>query len=132
MQLCWKPSLPLRGKQIYKYMTFNKREIRTRIKVRGTTERPRLTVFKSNKYMSAQIIDDEKRITLVSVNEKQLGKLGELGKDGIGKAKEIGKMIAEKAVKAKVKKIVFDKGGYAYHGKIKAVAEGAREGGLDF
>jgi len=113
-------------------MTFNKREIRTRIKVRGTTERPRLTVFKSNKYMSAQIIDDEKRITLVSVNEKQLGKLGELGKDGIGKAKEIGKMIAEKAVKAKVKKIVFDKGGYAYHGKIKAVAEGAREGGLDF
>ena len=82
-------------------MTFNKREIRTRIKVRGTTERPRLTVFKSNKYMSAQIIDDEKRITLVSVNEKQLGKLGELGKDGIGKAKEIGKMIAEKAVKPK-------------------------------
>lgn len=113
-------------------MTFNKREIRTRIKVRGTTERPRLTVFKSNKYISAQIIDDEKRVTLVSVNEKQLGKLGELGKDGIGIAHEIGKMIAEKAVKAKVKKIVFDKGGYAYHGKIKAVAEGAREGGLDF
>lgn len=113
-------------------MTFIRREIRTRIKVRGTTARPRLTVYKSNKYMSAQIIDDEKGVTLVSVSEKQLGKLGELGKDGIGKAKEIGKMIAEKALKAKIKKIVFDKGGYAYHGKIKALATGAREGGLDF
>ncbi len=113
-------------------MTFNKREIRTRIKVRGTTERPRLTVYKSNKYMSAQIIDDEKGITLASVNEKQLGKLGELGKDGIGIAHEIGKMLAEKTIKLKVKKVVFDKGGYAYHGKIKSIAEGARKGGLDF
>lgn len=113
-------------------MTFAKREIRTRIKVRGTTERPRLTVYKSNKYMSAQIIDDVKAVTLVSVTEKALGKLGELGKDGLGKAKELGKMIAEKAVKMKVKKVVFDKGGYAYHGKIKSIAEGAREGGLEF
>jgi len=113
-------------------MTFAKREIRTRIKVRGTTERPRLSVHKSNKFMSAQIIDDVKAVTIVSVNEKALGKLGELGKDGIGKAKELGKMIAEKAVKMKVKKVVFDKGGYAYHGKIKAIAEGAREGGLEF
>lgn len=113
-------------------MTFTRREIRTRIKVRGTTERPRLTVHKSNKFISVQIIDDEKRITLASVNEKQLGKLGELGKDGIGKAHEIGKMLAEKATKSKVKKVVFDKGGYAYHGKIKAIAEGAREGGLEF
>lgn len=113
-------------------MTFAKREIRTRIKVRGTTERPRLTVYKSNKYMSAQIIDDVKAVTLVSVTEKALGKLGELGKDGLGKAHELGKMIAEKAVKMKVKKVVFDKGGYAYHGKIKSIAEGAREGGLEF
>lgn len=113
-------------------MTFIKREIRTRIKVRGTTTRPRLTVFKSNKYMSAQIINDEKGITIVSVTEKQLGKLGELEEDGVNKAKELGKMIAEKALKAKLKKIVFDKGGYAFHGKIKAVAEGAREGGLEF
>lgn len=113
-------------------MTFNRREIRTRIKVRGTTLRPRLSVFKSNKYMSVQIIDDEKGITLVSVNEKSLGKLGELGKDGIGKATEVGKMLAGKAVKSKIKKVVFDKGGYSYHGKIKAIAEGAREGGLEF
>lgn len=113
-------------------MTFIKRKVRTRIKVRGITLRPRLSVFKSNKYMSVQIIDDEKGITLVSVGEKSLGKLGELGKDGIGKAKEVGKMLAEKAIKSKIKKVVFDKGGYAYHGKIKAIAEGAREGGLNF
>ncbi|EKE04877.1 MAG: 50S ribosomal protein L18 [uncultured bacterium] len=113
-------------------MTFTRREIRTRIKVRGTTLRPRLSVFKSNKYMSAQIIDDEKGVTLVSVNEKSLGKLGELGKNGIGKATEVGKMLAGKAIKNKIKKVVFDKGGYSYHGKIKAIAIGAREGGLDF
>ncbi|MEK7100278.1 MAG: 50S ribosomal protein L18 [Patescibacteria group bacterium] len=113
-------------------MTFTKRKVRTRTKIRGTSDRPRLSVYKSNKFMSAQIINDEKGTTLVSVTEKQLGKLGELGKDGTGKAHEIGKMIAEKALKAKIKKVVFDKGGYAYHGKIKAIAEGAREGGLSF
>lgn len=113
-------------------MTFTKRKVRTRIKIRGTSDRPRLSVYKSNKFISAQIINDEKGTTLVSVTEKQLGKLGELGKDGTGKANEIGKMIAEKALKAKIKKVVFDKGGYAYHGKIKAIAEGAREGGLSF
>lgn len=113
-------------------MTFTKRKIRTRIKVRGTTLRPRLSVYKSNKYMSTQIINDEKGTTLVSINEKQLGKLGELGKDGIGIAHEIGKMLAEAAKKMKIKKVVFDKGGYLYHGKVKAVAEGAREGGLEF
>lgn len=111
---------------------FNNRKVRTRSKIFGTGLRPRLSVYKSNKFMSAQIIDDEKGLTLVSVTEKALGKLGELGKDGLGKAKEIGKMLAEKAIKAKVKKVVFDKGGYVYHGKIKAIADGAREGGLDF
>lgn len=114
------------------HMTFIKRKIRTRTKVRGTTERPRFSVYKSNKYMSAQIIDDIRAITLVSVTEKALGKLGELGKDGTGKAKELGKMLAEKALKLKIKKAVFDKGGYAYHGKVKAIADGAREGGLEF
>lgn len=111
---------------------FNNRKVRTRSKISGTSLRPRLSVYRSNKYISAQIINDEKGHTLVSVSEKSLGKLGELGKDGAGKAKEIGKMLAEKALKSKIKKIVFDKGGYAYHGKIKAIAEGAREGGLEF
>lgn len=111
---------------------YDRRKTRIRIKVRGTTERPRLTVYKSNKFISLQIIDDVKAVTLASVSEKALGKLGELGKDGVAKAKELGRMLAEKALKLKVKKIVFDKGGYAYHGKVKAVAEGAREGGLEF
>lgn len=102
-------------------MTFNKREIRTRSKVRAVVGRPRLSVHKSNKYLTAQLIDDEKSITLVYVSGK-----------GLGKAREIGKTIAEKANKLKVKKIVFDKGGYSYHGKIKAIADGAREGGLEF
>jgi len=116
---------------IYK-TNFDKRKIRARSKISGTVERPRLSVYKSNKYVSAQIIDDEKGVTLVSVTEKQLGKLGELGKDGVGKAKELGKILATKALKIKIKKVVFDKGGYAFHGIIKAIAEGAREGGLDF
>lgn len=87
-------------------------------KIIGTIDRPRLSVFRSNKMLYAQIIDDQKGNTLVS----------EKGKKG----KEIGLKIAEKAIKKKIKKIVFDKSGYMYHGKIKAIAEGAREGGLDF
>lgn len=87
-------------------------------KIIGTIDRPRLSVFRSNKMLYAQIIDDQKGNTLVS----------EKGKKG----KEIGLKIAEKATKKKIKKIVFDKSGYMYHGKIKAIAEGAREGGLDF
>lgn len=111
---------------------FEKRKLRVRSKIKGTGIRPRLSVFRSNKFVSAQIIDDEKGITLVFVTDKNLGKLGKLGKDGINRAKELGKMIAEKAIAKKIKKIVFDKGGYKYHGKIKAVADGAREGGLEF
>lgn len=86
--------------------------------IKGTTDRPRLNVFRSNKSIYAQVIDDDKGITLVS----------EKGKD----ANEIGKKIAEKAKKAKIKKVVFDKNGYKYHGRVKAVADGAREGGLEF
>lgn len=87
-------------------------------KIIGTTDRPRLSVFRSNKMLYTQIIDDQKGHTLVS----------EKGKEG----KEIGLKLAEAAKKKKIKKIVFDKSGYMYHGKIKAIAEGAREGGLDF
>lgn len=84
----------------------------------GTKDRPRLNVFRSNKAIFAQIIDDERGITLVS----EKGKIG----------KEVGIEIAKKAIKHKIKKVVFDKNGYKYHGKIKAVADGAREGGLEF
>ncbi|MDO8340413.1 MAG: 50S ribosomal protein L18 [Candidatus Woesebacteria bacterium] len=111
---------------------FDRRKFRVRSKINGTRIRPRLSVFRSNKFVSAQIIDDEKGLTIVSMSDKSLGKLGKLGKDGIGRAKELGKLLAEKAKTKKIKKIVFDKGGYKYHGKIKAVADGAREGGLEF
>lgn len=115
-----------------KKIRFERRKLRTRVKLTGTSDRPRLSVFKSNKFISVQAIDDSVSKTLASVSEKQLGKLGELGKDGVAKSKELGKMIAEKLLKIKVKKVIFDKGGYQYHGKVKAVAEGAREGGLEF
>lgn len=97
---------------------FERRKLRIRSKIKGTSIRPRLSVFKSNKSLYAQVIDDEIGKTIVF----------EKGKN----AKEIGMKIAEKSLKKKIKKIVFDKGGYSYHGKIKAVAEGAREGGLEF
>ncbi len=87
-------------------------------KIIGTTDRPRLNVFRSNKMLYAQIIDDLKGVTLAS----EKGKVGQ----------EVGMNIAKKATKKKIKKIVFDKNGYKYHGKVKGVAEGAREGGLEF
>ncbi|HCR35442.1 50S ribosomal protein L18 [Candidatus Woesebacteria bacterium GWC2_33_12] len=93
-----------------------KRQLRTRSKLLKL--RPRLSVFRSNKAVYAQIIDDLKGHTLVSAK----------GKTG----KEVGLNLAEKAKLKKVKLIIFDKGGYRYHGKVKAVAEGAREGGLEF
>lgn len=107
-----------------------RRKIRIRSKIEGSSQRPRLSVFRSNKYVTAQIIDDSKKVTLVSVSSKELGKIGKLGKNGLDKSKEVGLMLAKKAIAKKIKAVVFDKGSYRYHGKVKAVAEGAREGGL--
>lgn len=106
-----------------------RRHRRVRAKVRGTRERPRLSVFRSNQHIYLQLVDDEQGKTLISssdleVKNKRLSKLA--------KAEEAGKIIAEKALKKKIKKIVFDRGGYKYHGRVKAVAEGARKGGLVF
>lgn len=104
-----------------------RRRNRIRAKVKGTTDVPRLSVFKSNKYISAQIIDDTTASTLVSVmSGKVSGKtLGE-------KAKNVGLEIAQKAKAQKIEKIVFDRGGYIFTGNVKALADGAREGGLKF
>ena len=110
---------------------FERRAKRIRIKVRGNSIRPRLTVFRSNRYISAQIIDDEKGLTLASVSSKDLGKIGALGKKNMDIAFEVGVKLAEKAILKKVSSVSFDKGGYRYHGKVKAVAEGARKGGLE-
>lgn len=105
------------------------RHSRVRTKVFGTCEIPRLCVFRSNKNISAQIIDDENGITLVSASSLAL-KLENGG--NIEAAKKVGEAIAEAAKKAKITKVVFDRGGYLYHGRVEALANAAREKGLEF
>jgi len=104
-----------------------RRHNRIRSKVSGTEERPRLSIFKSNKYLSAQIIDDDAGKTLVALSTKTIK-----GKTQLEKANLLGKELASQAIGKKIKKVVFDRGGYIYTGKVQAVAEGAREGGLLF
>jgi large subunit ribosomal protein L18 len=108
-----------------------RRHNRTRSKISGTTKRPRLSVFRSNAYIFLQLIDDQKGVTLASVKDTEVKNYKKIeGK--VKKAHEAGKMIAEKAKKAGIEEVVFDKSSYKYHGRVKAVAEGAREGGLKF
>jgi len=109
-----------------------KRVSRIRKKIVGTSERPRLCVFKSNKHTYAQIIDDSLGKTIVSMSskEKDFDTGEEQGKKGA--AKVVGVKIAEKAKAAGIEKVVFDRGGYIYHGRVKSLSEGAREGGLIF
>ncbi len=104
---------------------------RVRKKVRGTTEKPRLSVFRSNKAIYAQVIDDleGKTLAAASSNAKDIG---EDKKTKAEKAREVGKLIAERAKEAGIAEIVFDRNGYLYHGRVKSLAEGAREGGLKF
>ncbi len=109
-----------------------KRVRRIRKKIVGTTERPRLRVFKSNKHIYAQIIDDSlgKTIASMSTLDKNFDLGDEKGK--MSAAKVVGGMIAEKAKAAGIESVIFDRGGYIYHGRIKSLSEGAREGGLIF
>jgi len=110
-----------------------KRHSRIRNHIAGTAGRPRLCVFRSNKNIYAQIIDDDKRVTIcaASTMEKPIG--GALpSKSNIEAAAAVGKAIAEKAKEKGVVGVVFDRGGYLYHGKVKALAEAAREAGLEF
>ena len=103
-----------------------RRHLRLRKNVAGTPERPRLVVFRSLKHITAQIVDDTTGRTMMTVTSVKLeGKKSE-------KSVQVGKMIAEKAKAAGVSKVVFDRAGYKYHGRVKAVADGAREGGLEF
>jgi len=106
-----------------------RRHARVRAKLSGTKEAPRLCVYRSNKNIEAQIIDDVKGVTLVSSSSMAL-KL-ENGSN-IEAAAKVGKDIAEKALAKKIKKVVFDRSGYIYHGRVKALAEAAREAGLNF
>ncbi len=109
-----------------------KRISRIRKKITGTSERPRLRVFKSNKHIYAQIIDDTAGRTLVAMSTKD--KAFEPGeeKGKTAAAKVVGIKIAERAKAAGIEKVVFDRGGYIYHGRVKSLSEGAREGGLQF
>ncbi|MBE7706653.1 MAG: 50S ribosomal protein L18 [Cyanobacteria bacterium SIG30] len=108
-----------------------KRHIRVRAKISGTAEYPRLAVYRSLKHIYAQIIDDVKGVTLVSSSSK-LKELNLAHGGNIESAKIVGKDIAEKAIKAGIKGVVFDRGGFLFHGRIQALADAAREAGLEF
>jgi large subunit ribosomal protein L18 len=114
----------------------SKNEIRERIhtrirkKLRGTSERPRLAIFRSVAHIYAQVIDDSKGSTLVAANSMEKSELKTGG--NVAAAKEIGKRIAERAKEKGIAKVVFDRGGYLYHGRVKALADAAREAGLEF
>ncbi|MCU0620312.1 MAG: 50S ribosomal protein L18 [Gemmatimonadales bacterium] len=108
-----------------------RRQLRVRTKVAGTAERPRLVVFRSLKHAYAQLVDDAQGRVLLGVSDGSEG----LTVDGTGKvarARAVGKLLAAKATAAGVTKVVFDRAGYRYHGRVQAIAEGAREGGLEF
>ena len=107
-----------------------KRHTRVRGKISGTAERPRLSVFRSETHIYAQIIDDVAGKTLASASTVEKGFEGNGGNSEA--AKKVGATLAERALKKGVEDVVFDRGGYIYHGRVKALAEGAREGGLKF
>ena len=107
-----------------------KRHVRVRGKISGTPERPRLNVFRSNANIYAQIIDDVNGVTLVSANTLEKGFEGATG--NAEAAKKVGTVLAERAKAKGIEEVVFDRGGYVYHGRVAALAEGAREGGLQF
>ena len=106
----------------------DRRKVSIRGKIFGTSERPRLSIFRSNNYIYAQIIDDEKGITIVDYSSEKLEGLEKETK--IKQSYETGKELAKRASEKKIKSVVFDRSGYRYHGRVKALADGAREGGL--
>ena len=101
---------------------------RIRKKINGTAEKPRLAVYRSNKAIYAQLIDDVNATTIAAASSKECGATGAK----VEQAKAVGKLIAEKASSSNISAVVFDRGGYLYHGRVKALAEGAREAGLAF
>jgi large subunit ribosomal protein L18 len=106
-----------------------RRAVRVRSKVHGSAERPRLSVFRSNRAIWAQVIDDGSGRTLASADSNHLTEEGLNKKD---QATKVGELVAERAKAAGIERVIFDRGSYLYHGRVKALADGAREGGLDF
>ena len=109
-----------------------RRHVRIRKKVLGTTERPRLNVFRSAKHIYVQVIDDVLGTTMVASSTVAKGLRGQVTGKKIERAKAVGKALAEACKAKNIESVVFDRGGYRYHGRVKAVADGAREGGLKF
>ena len=125
------PGNKRRDMQSIKTKRLANRRRRIRAKIYGTSECPRLSIFSSNKHIFAQIIDDTKGKTLVSASDFEKGSKGMKGTKA-EVSKQIGATLATRAKEKKIKKVVFDRGGKLYHGRVKAVADGAREGGLEF
>jgi large subunit ribosomal protein L18 len=113
--------------------TSRRQKIRMRIRkrVNGTNERPRLSVFRSNKQIYAQLVDDVTGHTLAAASSREEGIFEQSG-NKVDQSKLVGQLIAKKAVAAGISKVVFDRGGYLYHGRVKSLADGARDGGLQF
>jgi large subunit ribosomal protein L18 len=109
-----------------------RRHRRIRVHLAGTAQRPRLSVFRSLQHVYAQVIDDSTGTTLVAASTNEPDSRGSLSGTKADRAREIGKAIAERARAKGIEAVVFDRGGYMYHGRVRAVAEGAREGGLQF
>jgi len=108
-----------------------RRHLRVRKKVEGTADRPRLVVFRSSKHIYAQLVDDQRNVTLAGAADTSEGVQVE-GKGKVARSFALGRLIAAKAKEKGIAKVVFDRGGYQYHGRVKAVADGARKGGLEF
>lgn len=108
-----------------------RRHQRVRAKIRGTAEKPRVSVFKSNRHIFVQIIDDKSGKTILSSKVVSDGK-NKINGTKMEKSFKIGEILAEKAKEAGIKKVVFDRGGFKYHGRIKAIADGLRKGGINF
>jgi large subunit ribosomal protein L18 len=109
---------------------------RIRKRLQGTPERPRLNIYRSVSHIYAQVIDDSKGVTMVSASSLEFGKAADgkthVSGGNVAAAKQVGKSIAERAKQSGIRKVVFDRGGYLYHGRVKALAEAAREAGLEF
>jgi large subunit ribosomal protein L18 len=108
------------------------RHVRLRKKVSGTTERPRLAVHFSERHITAQVIDDSNSKTIASVHTTESELRGDKASANVATAVKVGKLIAERGAAKNIKKVVFDRGGFKYHGKVKALADAAREAGLEF
>jgi large subunit ribosomal protein L18 len=109
-----------------------RRHRRVRKKVHGTAVRPRLAVYRSNKHISAQLIDDDAGVTLASASSVEAGQRATGGGGSVEAATRVGTLVAERAKAAGITSVVFDRGGFAYHGRVAAIAEAARNGGLEF